>query len=112
MKFDEVCIALWTESDDDSHGVLSAVDRLKKAHDLDIQDQLKCFDVLQQLCALLETKNAVLRQQLPEVAIVKYYAGDYVCECGLVVDTGAYGTTQFNYCAGCGSKLNWAEVEK
>jgi hypothetical protein len=40
-KFDEVCIELWTEYDDDSIGVLSAVDRLKKAHDLDIQEQDK-----------------------------------------------------------------------
>jgi hypothetical protein len=55
-----------------------------------------------------ELEGALLRQTV----IVRYYAGDFVCECGWVVDVGICGDSKFNYCAGCGSKLNWTEEEK
>jgi hypothetical protein len=97
MTFDEVCIELWTEYDDDSHGVLSAVDRLKKAHDLDIQEQGK--------------RIAELEAQLPKVVKPVIKCGDCVCKCGWTVDDDDT-RINFNYCAGCGSLLDWTEVGK
>jgi hypothetical protein len=55
-----------------------------------------------------ELEGALLRQTV----IVRYYAGDFVCECGWVVDAGICGDSKFNYCPGCGSKLDFMEVEK
>jgi hypothetical protein len=55
-----------------------------------------------------ELEDALLRQ----TAIVRYYAGDFVCECGWVVDVGICGDSKFNFCPGCGSKLDFTEVEK
>jgi hypothetical protein len=55
-----------------------------------------------------ELEDALLRQTV----IVRYYAGDFVCECGWVVDVGTCGDSKFDYCPSCGSKLNFTEVEK
>jgi hypothetical protein len=55
-----------------------------------------------------ELEDALLRQTV----IVRYYAGDFVCQCGWVVDVGICGDSKFNYCPGCGSKLDFTEMEK
>jgi hypothetical protein len=55
----------------------------------------------------VELEGALLRQTV----IVRYYAGDFVCECGWVVDDDD-PQIKFNYCAGCGAELDWSEVEK
>jgi len=57
---------------------------------------------------IAELEDALLRQ----TAIVRYYAGDFVCECGWVVDVGICGDSKFNFCPGCSSKLDWTEVAK
>jgi hypothetical protein len=65
---------------------------------------------------LLEAKakrTAELEAQVPKVSVVRYYAGDFVCECGWTVDDGGFaGDSKFNFCPGCGSKLDFTEVEK
>jgi predicted nucleic acid binding AN1-type Zn finger protein len=62
---------------------------------------------------VLEARIAELEAQLPKVSVVRYYAGDFVCECGWTVDDGGFaGDSKFNFCPGCGSKLDFTEVEK
>lgn len=59
-----------------------------------------------------DKRIAELEAQVPKVSVVRYFAGDFVCECGWVVDVGIGGDTKFNYCAGCGAKLDWTEEER
>jgi hypothetical protein len=60
----------------------------------------------------LQKRIAELEAQVPKASVVRYYAGDFVCECGWTVDVGICGDSKFNYCPGCGSKLDFTEVEK
>jgi hypothetical protein len=125
MTFDEVCIELWNEYDDDSLGVLSAVDRLIKAHDLDIQEQDKHI-------AELEAEMDFLRGTMrARVSAIKFELKEQG-----ITDYEGFAPSEVNYlqCIRAGfvkankrvkeleamnedlrgriDKLNWAEVEK
>ena len=69
---------------------------------------------ISRLCKSVAAKDkriAELEAQLPKVVVPVYNCGDYVCKCGWTVNDDDT-RINFNYCAGCGAKLDWTEVEK
>lgn len=100
--------------------------RLLSAHNADMEEDRRCLVGFHQLRLTKDKRIAELMEVvgargelidelegalLRQTVIVRYYAGDYVCECGWTVDDDD-PQTKFNYCPGCGSKLDWTEVEK
>jgi hypothetical protein len=79
-----------------------------------IDDTLKQVNIYldKQIKTLREENARLMEAQVQKASVVRYYAGDFVCECGWVVDVGICGDSKFNFCPGCGSKLDFTEVEK
>lgn len=102
----------WAEEFEDGdyytlNDVMETINNLKSVSNNDMQSVGK---VLAELIEKQIKRIAEVEAQLSKVVVPVYNCGDYVCECGWTVDDDD-PRIKFNYCAGCGAKLDWSEVE-